>query len=168
MTTQAAAYQDQPAAGLLVKELSHVGLTVTNIDRVIGFLCTGLGLPLLDRSPRDPTTVQHIVGVPGANTDHAYVQAPNTRIELIRYISPHDAKIVRVRPCDTGSAHVAMSVTDIDRTLKVAAQYDFTPIAEPVAVHAGPNRGNYLVYLRDPEGLTFEMIGPRNEDKLSQ
>ena len=153
--------KDRASGAALVKEISHTGLTVTDIDRVIAFLCTGLGFHLIDRSPRDPLTVQRIVGVPGANTDHAYVQGPNTLIELIRYIEPQDAKIVQVRPCDTGFAHIAMNVTDIDKIVEVAGTYDFNAISEPIAIQQGPNRGNYLVYLRDSEGLTFEMIGPR-------
>ena len=33
-----------------------------------------------------------------------------------------------------------------------------TPVAPPVAIDQGPNRGRKVVYLRDADGLTVEFI----------
>ncbi|MEM5446776.1 VOC family protein [Paraburkholderia guartelaensis] len=145
----------------LVKNVNHTSFTVTDLDRVLGFLCKGLGLRLIDKSSRDPETMEKIVGVKEVDVLIAYVQAPSHRIELIKYLGPLDARIEIVRPCDTGFCHLAFDVHDIDATLKVAAEYQFAPVNEPIPVLAGPNVGSFCAYLRDPEGITFEVIGPR-------
>ncbi|WP_321797509.1 VOC family protein [Caballeronia sp. J97] len=145
----------------LVDSINHTSFTVTDLDRVLGFLCDGLGLRLLDRSPRDPKTMQLIVGVKGVENETAFVQAPGHRIELIRYFKPDDLKIYVLRPCDTGSSHLAFNVKDIDATVARAAEYRFKTVHEPLPVSAGPNVGFFCAYLRDPDGLTFEVIGPR-------
>ncbi|UIF90007.1 VOC family protein [Cupriavidus sp. UYPR2.512] len=145
----------------LVESVNHTSFTVTDLDRVLSFLCDGLGLRLLDLSPRDPKTMQLIVGVKGVENVTAFVQAPGHRIELIKYSKPDDLQIHVIRPCDTGSSHLAFNVKDIDATVARAAEYQFAPVNDPLPVSAGPNVGFFCAYLRDPHGLTFEVIGPR-------
>ncbi|WP_321797506.1 VOC family protein [Caballeronia sp. J97] len=145
----------------LVKSVNHTSFTVTDLDRTIGFLCDGLGFELLDKSPRDPAGIEKVVGIKGADMIIAFVQAPGHRIELIQYQGPADRKVVVVRPCDTGFAHLALDVNDIDATINVAAKYQVKPINPPVEVSHGPNAGLYCAYMRDPDGVTFEVIGPR-------
>ncbi|UIF90004.1 VOC family protein [Cupriavidus sp. UYPR2.512] len=145
----------------LVKSVNHTSFTVTDLDRTIAFLCDGLGFRLLDKSPRDPAGIEKVVGIKGADMMIAFVQAPGHRIELIKYLGPEDRKVVVVRPCDTGFAHLALDVNDIDATIEVAAQYQVKPINDPVEVSHGPNAGLYCAYMRDPDGVTFEVIGPR-------
>jgi catechol 2,3-dioxygenase-like lactoylglutathione lyase family enzyme len=147
----------------LVKSVNHTSFTVTDLDRTIGFLCDGLGFELLDRSARVPAGIEKVVGIQGADMMIAFVQAPGHRIELIQYRGPADRKVVVVRPCDTGFAHLAFDVNDIDAAIDVAARYQVKPIHDPVEVSHGPNRGLYCAYMRDPDGVTFEVIGPRLE-----
>lgn len=145
----------------LVKGVNHTSFTVTDLDRTIGFLCDGLGLQLLDKSPRDPARLEKLVGIKGADVIIAFVQAPGHRIELIQYQGPEDRQVIVVRPCDTGFAHLALDVDDIDATIDVASRYLFKPIHPPLEISHGPNKGLYGVFMRDPDGVTFEVIGPR-------
>ena len=67
-----------------VLRTNHTSFTVSDLDRIIGFFCDGLGFELLDRSPRDPKIVQQISGVDGADMETAYIQGPQHRLELIQ------------------------------------------------------------------------------------
>ena len=62
------------------------------------------------------------------------------------------------RPCDTGFAHVAFDVDDIDSVVTAVSAAGAEPLSEPVVVNAGPNSGGKAVYTRDPDGVTIEFI----------
>jgi hypothetical protein len=44
--------------------------------------------------------------------------------------------------------------------IEVGRKFKFEPVYEPLRVNAGPNAGQYAVYLREPDGLTIEVVGP--------
>ena len=155
MTTQAA------TASSLVKGLNHTSYTVYDLDRILGFLTEGLGFHLIDKSPRDPVSMSQITGVKDAHVITAFVQAPGHRIELINYQNRDDRVYHNISPSHAGFSHLAFDVTDIDEVVEVARRFKFEPVHEPLPVSAGPNVGSYCAYLRDPEGLTVEVIGPR-------
>ena len=62
------------------------------------------------------------------------------------------------RPCDVAFAHIAFDVIDIDSVVESAAEFDVLPIGEITTVDQGPNKGGKAVYLRDPDGITVELI----------
>ena len=43
-----------------------------------------------------------------------------------------------------------------------AKPYGVKPIAPPVAIDQGPNKGRRVVYTRDPDGITIEFIEVRS------
>lgn len=147
----------------LVKSMNHTSFTANDDDfeRLLSFFSNGLGLPILEKGPRDPANMSAVVGVEGADVIIAYVQAPGHKIELINYLKPDDRLCSKLRPCDAGFAHIAFNVTDMDAVLEVAAEYGFSPIHAPLPVSAGPNVGNLCAYTRDKTGITIEYIGPR-------
>ena len=147
----------------LIKSMNHTSFTVSGDDfeRLLSFFSNGLGLPMLEKGPRDPANMSAVVGVEGADVIIAYVQAPGHMIELINYLKPDDRLCSKLRPCDTGFTHIAFNVTDIDVALEVASEYGFFPIHDPLPVSAGLNVGNLCAYTRDDAGITIEYIGPR-------
>jgi hypothetical protein len=60
---------------------------------------------------------------------------------------------------------LAFDVTDIDRVIEVGRKFKFEPVHEPMRVNAGPNTGQYAVYLCEPDGLTIEVVGPSTRDQ---
>ena len=141
-----------------VLRTNHTSFTVSDLDRIIGFFCDGLGFEMINRSPRDPKLVQQISGIPGADIEVAYIQGPEHRLELIQYHGPDDRGQVDCRPCDAGYAHLAYDVDDIDAAMSAAKKYTFTELGAPVAIDKGPNTGNRVVYMRDADGVTVEFI----------
>ena len=137
---------------------NHTSFTVSYLDRSVSFYVDTLGFDLLNRSFRDTSFTEQVVGVPGAEIEVAYVQAPGHRLELIQYHAPKDRGEVVSRPCDTGFAHVAFDVDDIDLVVAAVSKAGLRPLSKPVTVNAGPNTGGKAVYTRDPDGVTIEFI----------
>jgi catechol 2,3-dioxygenase-like lactoylglutathione lyase family enzyme len=138
---------------------NHTSFTVSNLERTLAFFRDGLGFTVTSKAPRDPKTIERIVGVAGADIEVAYVRGPGHSLELIEYKGPRDKGRVESRPCDTGFAHIAFDVRNIEAAIEAAGRYGVTPVAPPVLLtQGGPNAGSKVVYLRDPDGITIEFI----------
>jgi len=141
---------------------NHTSFTVSDLDRTLAFFRDGLGFEVTSRAPRDPVLIQAITGVADATLDIAYVRGPGHSLELIQYNSPADRGKVESRPCDTGFAHVAYDVDDIDAAIATSASFEVKPIGEVTTIDKGPNKGSRVCYLRDPDGITIEFIEKAN------
>jgi catechol 2,3-dioxygenase-like lactoylglutathione lyase family enzyme len=138
---------------------NHTSFTVSNLERTLAFFRDGLGFEVTSRAPRDPQIIERIVGVKGADIEVAYVRGPGHSIELIEYKGPRDKGKVEARPCDTGFAHIAFDVRNLEAAVAAAARHGVTPVAPPVTLtQGGPNAGSKIVYLRDRDGIAIEFI----------
>lgn len=137
---------------------NHTSFTVSDLDRTLAFFRDGLGFEVTSKAPRDPHAIEQVVGVEGADIVVAYVRGPDHSLELIQYLGPAEREHLRPRPCDVGFAHVAFDVDDIDAAIATAARYDVRPVGQVYTVDKGPNAGNRVAYLRDPDGITVEFI----------
>jgi len=144
--------------GFRVVSTNHTSFTVSSLDRSIPFFRDCLGFELVSRAPRDPAIVRQITSVPGADMEIAFLRGPGHTLELIEYKAPATRGRVESRPCDTGFAHLALNVDDVDAAVAAVAPFGVRPIAAPVAINAGPNKGRKVVYVRDWDGVTLEFI----------
>jgi glyoxylase I family protein len=142
-----------------VLSANHTSFTVSSLDRTLAFFTGCLGFKLVSRAPRDPKIIQKVTGVAGAEMEIAFVRGPGQMVELIEYKAPASKGRVEARPCDTGFAHLALDVDDVDAAVGAAARYGVTAIHPPVEIDQGPNKGKKVVYLRDWDGVTIEFIG---------
>lgn len=143
----------------------HTSFTVANLDRSLAFFRDVLGLEVVGgREVRDDYIGQ-IVGFPGAVIRVALLRIPGGHhVELFEYVQPL-GQAVAPRPCDPGSCHLALLTPDLPalyQELK-AKGADFQ--CEPVLITAGPNKGGYGVYLRDPNGILLELFQPPSPAK---
>ena len=137
---------------------NHTSFTVSNLERSIGFLRDCFKFEVISKAPRDPALVSRITGVEGAEMMIAFLKAPGHTLELIEYRAPATKGKVEARPCDTGFAHVAFNVDDAVAAVAAAELYGVRPIAPPVTIDQGPNKGRKVCYLRDWDGITIELI----------
>lgn len=141
----------------------HTSFTVSSLDRAVGFFRDCLGFPLVSRAPRDPAVIAAVTGVPGAQVEIAYVRGPGHDVELIEYHAPADRGATRPRPCDAGFAHLALTVRGLDEIVAAAERHGVTTVAPPVTNSGqGPIAGARVIYLRDADGITIELIETRN------
>jgi len=145
--------------GFRVLATHHTSFTVSDLERSIALFRDGLGLEVTSKGPRDPALAARVTGVPGAELLVAYLRGPGHSIELIQYLGPAEGRgRVEARPCDVGFAHLAYDVDDLDAALAALAAHGACPAGEVVVIDQGPNAGARLVYVRDPDGITIELI----------
>ena len=137
----------------------HTGITVTNLERSLAFWRDVLGFELSHRAHQKGELAAEITGVPGAEILIAVLKTPTGhKIELLEYLAPADRKRIDPRPCDVGSVHVALTVDDLDAALSAMAPFGWKVAGKPQALATGPNTGKRVVYVRDPDGTTIELM----------
>lgn len=148
------------AAGpLAARHVHHVGVSVADLDRAAGFWSRLLGSPPRDRRVLDGPGVGRLVGYPGVRVDSCWFDLPGgVALELLEYLDRPEA------PYDPGTAHpgnvhLCLGVDDLDAALAHAGACGARLVGEgPVEVAAGPRAGTRLAYLRDPDGVTIELV----------
>ena len=149
------------AGGGVVPGVHHVGITVVDLDRSVAFWTELVGVPSRDRRVMDGPQVGVMVGYPGIHIDSCWIDLPGgVALELLQYLDRDD------EPYDPGTAHpgnvhVCLQVADMEATHAHALRCGAQPVSErPIVVPAGPRAGTRLAYVRDPDGVTIELVQP--------
>lgn len=140
-----------------ISSTHHTSFTVSDLDRSLTFFREGLGFTHSRPRPRDLGHIARITGVEGADVRVAFVHCPGHTLELIEYAAPHTRSAVQPRPCDVGFAHVCFMVDDIEAAVERASDFDVRPCGEISHSPNGPATGARSVYLRDHDGITYEL-----------
>ena len=143
----------------------HTGITVSNLEQSLAFWRDVLGFELSHTTHQTGELAREITGVAGAEIKLAVVKAPGGhKIELLEYLAPPDrGKHVDLRPCDIGSVHVALLVDDLEAVLESIAASGWKAVGKPQTLTSGPNTGKRVVYVRDPDGTTIELMQPPDQ-----
>jgi catechol 2,3-dioxygenase-like lactoylglutathione lyase family enzyme len=137
----------------------HTGITVSNLERSLAFWRDVLGFEFSHTAHQKGELAQEITGVEGAEIKLAVLKTPSGhKIELLEYLAPADRKRANLRPCDVGSVHVALLVYDLNAVLERIAASDWKAAGKPQRLQSGPNAGKRVVYVRDPDGTTIELM----------
>lgn len=147
-------------AALRVTAVNHTGITVANLERSLAFWQDVLGFELSHRAHHRGDLASEVTGVAGAEICIAVLKAPGHRIELLEYRAPPDRKRAEARPCDLGSVHIAFTVEDLDVALSAMAAAGSRAAGKPQTLESGPNAGMRVIYVRDPDGTTIELMQP--------
>ncbi len=140
--------------------IHHTGLTVSDMDRSLGFWRDALGMEVVMQQEKKGGYLAQVVGEEEAHVRMAHLAFPDTdgpRVELVQYLAPvGDSR--RARPPDVGFAHVCIAcdaIEDLLARLEEAGGRACSAIAE---VDTGANAGSRCVYVRDPDGHTVELF----------
>jgi glyoxylase I family protein len=137
----------------------HTGITVSNLERSLAFWCDVIGFELSHTAHQTGELAKEITGVTGAEIKLAVVKTPGGhKIELLQYLAPPDQKDDLLRPCDLGHVHVALVVDNLDVALERIAVSGWKAAGKPQMLESGPNKGKRVVYVRDPDGITIELM----------
>ena len=143
-----------------VLAVDHTGITVTDINRSIAFWQDVLGFEVSHRVRHEGALASEVTGVPGAEISIAVLKAPGHRIEVLQYHAPPERTRAHARPCDVGSVHVALMVDNLDAALEMIARSGWNAAGKPQTLVEGPNAGRRVIYVRDPDGTTVELMQP--------
>lgn len=142
-----------------IQGTDHTSFTVSDLQATVAFFRDCLGFPAEIRKPTSQQVIEHVTGVTGCDITLAFVEAPGHTLELIEYHAPADRKSLHPRPCDTGFAHLALKVEGLDALIQAAAPHGFAPVNPPLHAASGRYAGKNVVYVRNEDGLTLELIG---------
>jgi catechol 2,3-dioxygenase-like lactoylglutathione lyase family enzyme len=135
--------------------MNHIGLSVSDLDRAIGFYRDLLGMSFVGRDTFGGEKYETIMGLNDAKGKVALLRLGNLQIEMFEFESPSVKVSDRVRPvCDHGISHFCLEVTDIHAEHARLA-------AAGVIFHCAPLSfsGNAIAtYGRDPDGNVFELL----------
>lgn len=145
-------------SGMIIKAVSHTGVTCSDIDRSIAFYRDVLGFPVTDKARHGGPLMEQVTGVPGAVIDIAFVDAPGHRIELLSYVAPEDRRPSALRPCDPGFLHLSFDVEDIEAVIAAVGAGGYRPVNPIATVTEGPGKGLRGIYTRDPDGVVLEFL----------
>jgi catechol 2,3-dioxygenase-like lactoylglutathione lyase family enzyme len=139
--------------------LDHVGFSVSSLERSTAFYTALLGEEPLLCKRWDVEYVGEILGYPGNILDGAFWRLPGgTILELLEYVEPPPGR-VDMETNNVGNAHLCLVTDDMDadfeRLRPVGAEFRSEA---PVEVPWGPYRGGKACYLRDPDGISIELI----------
>lgn len=142
----------------MLKQVHHTSITVSDMDRSLAFYRDLMGMKViseLDRRGDYPSTV---TGIPDAHLRIVYVEGGNYKVELIQYLNPK-GNPQDMSTSNPGIAHLAFEVDDLDGMYRELSSAGVAFRSEPVEVPGGgPTAGTRIVYLRDPDNFTIELI----------
>ena len=138
--------------------LTHIGITVTDIDKFVDFYGTYFGFELKMRGVFPP---EFIADAPklyrleeGSYSDFAFLSAPNgVVLELFRFneLLPSEEPIWN-KP---GYHHICIKVKSVQDTYEEMSAHGVEFYFEPKQM--GPNPGAHWVFLKDPDGNMIEL-----------
>ncbi|MEX2421278.1 MAG: VOC family protein [Actinomycetota bacterium] len=147
-----------------MKGLDHVGFAVADLDRSIGFY-----RELLEREPATrrlytESYVAQVLGYDEIEIDTAFFELPgDTVLELLEYRKPAGGKL-DMETANPGNGHLCLVVDDIEREFDRLSQAGGAFRSDrPVDIPIGPYRGGRSVYLRDPDGISIQLLQPPPE-----
>lgn len=149
----------------VIVDVLHFAFTVRDIEASIAWYTRVLGLELVHRQRGDNAYTRQLVGIESAILEvaqFAIFDRPSLYsshiLELIQYVEGagpdhDDLSVNRV-----GTAHLALIVTDIQARYEQMSRAGAEFVNPPVRVTEGVNVGGAACYLRDPDGITIELM----------
>ncbi|CAN7632951.1 VOC family protein [Phenylobacterium sp. LjRoot219] len=143
----------------------HFSFTISDIDRSIRWYTEVLGLELVHRQRQENAYTQKLVGIPGAILEIAQFKVPGVTpaysthmLELVQYVTERGAAPSALPTSQVGVAHLALIVTDIHSRYARMQEQGVAFRNPPVEITEGANKGGWACYLRDPDGITLELL----------
>jgi len=147
----------QMTSGFLTT-VDHVGYTVSDLDQSVAFYSFLLEREPVARKTWDVEYLGRITGYPGISVEAAFFELPGgLTLELVQYLRP-DHALVDMETFNVGNAHLSFFTPDLHglfERLKGRAQMRSDA---PVRIEWGPYEGGYAARVRDPDGITIELI----------
>jgi catechol 2,3-dioxygenase-like lactoylglutathione lyase family enzyme len=140
--------------------VTHVGLTVSSLDRSLAFYRDAVGLEVVLEQEKEGGYLSAITRYPGAHVRMAQLEGHSgLRIELVEYIEPR-GRAASHDPADVGITHVCVLVDDIHDARRRLVDAGAEPFSDPVPIDTGANSGGWGLYVRDPDGIVLELFQP--------
>jgi lactoylglutathione lyase len=140
----------------MILGFNHFSFTVRDVVKSVEHYEKNLGFSLISLADRP---AEYVFNVTGMNTGMkiAYLKGYGVVIELIEYFNS-DSENALSKSSNIGSGHLCLNVDDIHEVVKTLKNKGVRFLGEPVRIPAGTNKGGYVVYSLDPDGIVNEFI----------
>ena len=140
----------------MIREMRHVGIVVSDIEKNLQFWRDIMGLKVVADSWEKGEfidTVQHLERV---KLHMIKLTAPDdSMVELLKDDSHPTPPPERNRLCDRGIRHIAFTVDDIQKSWDILHTHGCEVLNDPVTAPDGKAK---LFFARDPEGNLLEIV----------
>jgi len=138
--------------------VDHVGFTVADMDRSVAWYTRLLGEGPTLRRTWDLDYIGEMVGYPGCRMECAYFRLPGDgTLELVRYFQPQSVE-VHMETYAVGNGHLCVCVDDIHAEFERIRAFGSFRSSAPIRIPWGPYEGGWGAYLRDPDGITIQLM----------
>jgi catechol 2,3-dioxygenase-like lactoylglutathione lyase family enzyme len=151
---------------MTVSRIDHVGITVSDLDRALGFYRDVLGLRVIADATVTEPEVAELLGLDSVQLRIADLDSGDGRIvELIQYVQPKGRRIA-YESSDSATAHIAFTVDDLAAVRDRLTSAGATMVSrQPITIDepGGAFDGAICFYVRDPDGLILELVQRRTD-----
>lgn len=150
-------------SGWQLRDIHHLGMTVSDIERSIVFYRDTLGMELIGRRECvEEGYVAKQTGYDGVKLSVASFRirpdSPNS-LEVVEYLN-HTGEPADTSTNRPGGTHLCIVVDDLVAAYEQLTSQGVRFKSDPVEITAGPNRGGRVIYFFDPDNYVLEMFEP--------
>jgi catechol 2,3-dioxygenase-like lactoylglutathione lyase family enzyme len=140
----------------MIAAIRHTGLVVADLERSIKFWCDVMGFVVFRQMKESGPHIDAMMGLKDVSVTTAKLAAPDGNLlELLCFHSHPDKQRWEGRPYSTGLTHIALTVKDLDETLRRLKQFGGSIPAKPQFSLDGQVK---VIYATGPEGILLELV----------
>ena len=140
----------------MITAIRHAGLVVADLEQSLKFWCDGMGFVVSRLVEESGPHIDAMMGLKGVRVTTAKLAAPNgSLLELLCFHSHPDKPRWSGTPYSTGFTHIALTVKDLDETLRRLKRFGTSIPAQP---QWSPDGQVKVIYATGPEGVLLELV----------
>jgi glyoxylase I family protein len=146
--------------------LSHIGLTVTQMDNSLEYYQRILNCKILNDSERIGDWIDKITGIPGFHTRTVYLAVTSYKhLEFFQFYNPKALPPDKEQDFRVGIRYCAFTKKDIGSLPKLQdGSKKKTSFEQMGDFEEGVYQKHRMIPIQDPDGLSLRIIGLENEE----
>jgi len=140
----------------MISAIRHTGLVVSDLEAALHFWCNVLGFKVKRRLEESGPYIDAMMGLVDVRvTTVKLAAADDSMIELLQFHSHPDKTSWIGTPYSTGFTHIALTVDNLDATVR---QLSAAGVKFPASPQVSPDGFAKVIYGKGPEGVLIEFV----------